>query len=104
MLKGANVNGAVREGQNVTLNRLSQGQPSLEAWSMEGPAEKQEATSAVASLSGRGDWIRTSDHLHPMQVRYRAALHPENSLSRIRADPHTVKTRTGYAVPLGARK
>ena len=26
---------------------------------------------------GRGDWIRTSDHLHPMQVRYRAALHPE---------------------------
>ena len=25
----------------------------------------------------RGDWIRTSDHLHPMQVRYRAALHPE---------------------------
>ncbi len=35
-----------------------------------------------ASIAGRGDWIRTSDHLHPMQVRYRAALHPENDLSR----------------------
>ena len=26
---------------------------------------------------GRVDWIRTSDHLHPMQVRYRAAPPPE---------------------------
>ena len=26
---------------------------------------------------GRGDWIRTSDHLHPMQVRYQAAPRPE---------------------------
>ncbi len=25
---------------------------------------------------GRDDWIRTSDPLHPMQVRYRAALRP----------------------------
>ena len=25
----------------------------------------------------RDDWIRTSDPLHPMQVRYQAALHPE---------------------------
>jgi peptidoglycan/LPS O-acetylase OafA/YrhL len=25
----------------------------------------------------RDDWIRTSDHLHPMQVRYRTALRPE---------------------------
>ena len=29
---------------------------------------------------GRGDWIRTSDPLHPMQVRYRAAPRPEESL------------------------
>jgi hypothetical protein len=29
--------------------------------------------------SGRGDWIRTSDHLHPMQVRYQAALRPESA-------------------------
>ncbi len=28
-------------------------------------------------LSGRGERIRTSDHLHPMQVRYQAALRPE---------------------------
>jgi hypothetical protein len=27
----------------------------------------------------RDDWIRTSDPLHPMQVRYRAALRPVNS-------------------------
>ena len=26
---------------------------------------------------GRDDWIRTSGPLHPMQVRYRAAPHPE---------------------------
>lgn len=25
----------------------------------------------------RDDWIRTSDLLHPMQTRYRAALRPE---------------------------
>ncbi len=28
-------------------------------------------------MSGRGDWIRTSGPLHPMQVRYQAAPHPE---------------------------
>ena len=27
--------------------------------------------------NGRGDWIRTSDPLHPMQVRYQTALHPD---------------------------
>ncbi len=26
---------------------------------------------------GRGEKIRTSDPLHPMQVRYQAALHPD---------------------------
>ena len=29
------------------------------------------------SLICRGDWIRTSDHQHPMLVRYRTALHPD---------------------------
>jgi hypothetical protein len=29
------------------------------------------------SIFCRDDWIRTSDPLHPMQVRYRAALRPE---------------------------
>jgi hypothetical protein len=28
-------------------------------------------------LISRDDWIRTSDPLHPMQMRYRAALRPE---------------------------
>ena len=40
----------------------------------------QNATVARARGSrtvGRDDWIRTSDHLHPMQMRYQAALHPE---------------------------
>ncbi len=27
--------------------------------------------------NGRGDWIRTSDLLRPMQVRYQAAPHPD---------------------------
>ena len=31
--------------------------------------------------AGRGDWIRTSDPLHPMQVRYQAALHPDLPLA-----------------------
>ncbi len=28
-------------------------------------------------ISGRGGGIRTRDPLHPMQVRYQAALHPD---------------------------
>ena len=31
-------------------------------------------------LNGRGERIRTSDHLHPMQVRYQAALRPEQEI------------------------
>ncbi len=27
---------------------------------------------------GRGDWTRTSDPLHPMQVRYQTAPHPDH--------------------------
>ena len=30
-------------------------------------------------LIGRGEMIRTSDPLHPMQVRYQAALRPDRS-------------------------
>ena len=29
------------------------------------------------TVSGRGDWIRTSDPLRPRQVRYQAALRPD---------------------------
>lgn len=28
-------------------------------------------------FNGRGDWIRTNDHLNPIQVRYQAALRPD---------------------------
>ena len=34
---------------------------------------------------GRGGEIRTHDHLHPMQVRYQAALRPGNDADYIRA-------------------
>ena len=30
----------------------------------------------ILVFDGRGDWIRTSDHLTPSQVRYQAALRP----------------------------
>ena len=30
--------------------------------------------------NGRGDWIRTSDPLRPRQVRYQAALRPDNTI------------------------
>ena len=33
----------------------------------------------TALLVGRGEMIRTSDPLHPMQVRYQAALRPDRS-------------------------
>ena len=29
---------------------------------------------------GRGDWTRTSDPLHPMQVRYQTAPHPDRRI------------------------
>lgn len=32
----------------------------------------------IIEKSGRGDWIRTNDHLLPKQIRYQAALHPEH--------------------------
>ena len=30
----------------------------------------------------RDDWIRTSDHTHPMRVRYQTAPHPESGLQK----------------------
>ncbi len=34
-------------------------------------------------MIGRGERIRTSDHLHPMQVRYQTALHPDNETNKV---------------------
>jgi hypothetical protein len=46
------------------------------------PVSGNHEMSAFSALSRSGgqcrvDWIRTSDHLHPIQVRYRAAPPPE---------------------------
>ena len=30
----------------------------------------------------RDDWIRTSDHAHPMRVRYQTAPHPEKGMQK----------------------
>ena len=35
-----------------------------------------------AQKRGRGDWIRTSDLLNPIQVRYQAALRPDRFVLR----------------------
>ena len=41
-------------------------------------AKKENEPFPTRFLSGRGDWIRTSDPLTPSQVRYQAALRPED--------------------------
>jgi hypothetical protein len=40
-------------------------------------------TIGLTIKSGRGDWIRTNDHLLPKQIRYQAALHPEQIMRHI---------------------
>ena len=45
-----------------------------------GKNSKASEFSEALILLGRDGEIRTHDPLHPMQVRYRAALHPEVSL------------------------
>ena len=37
------------------------------------------APASSLEFDGRGEKIRTSDPLHPMQVRYQAALRPDSS-------------------------
>ena len=39
--------------------------------------QKAPDRSEALILLSRDDWTRTSDPLHPMQVRYRAAPHPD---------------------------
>ena len=41
---------------------------------------KKHLPRAGVNIIGRGERIRTSDPLHPMQVRYQAALRPDNCL------------------------
>jgi len=49
--------------------------PAANFQKMRPPTALRTSGRSGASLS-RDDWIRTSDHLHPKQVRYQAALHP----------------------------
>jgi hypothetical protein len=49
---------------------------------------------------GRGDWIRTSDHLHPMQVRYQAALRPDLRASIAEMPARTRLQRSASRTPL----
>ena len=44
--------------------------------------------------NGRGERIRTSDHLHPMQVRYQAALRPEQTVNYSKQNNQTLETIT----------
>ena len=47
--------------------------------------------------SGRGERIRTSDHVHPMHVRYQAALRPEGAdYSRATRNNDKTFTRWNY--------
>src|SRR3954470_10118925 len=67
--------------------------------SSEREAEKTTATqeiSQVAVLSGRGDWIRTSDHQTPSLVRYQAALRPDIGTT-------SATTASGREVPAVSR-
>ena len=52
--------------------------------SFPGCARKTKGSAATNRLTlesiGRGGGIRTRDPLHPMQVRYQAALHPDEAL------------------------
>ncbi len=41
---------------------------------------KKGAVKLPFPILGRGEKIRTSDPLHPMQVRYQAALRPERQI------------------------
>ena len=45
---------------------------------------------ASCSVFGRGDWIRTSDLLNPIQVRYQAALRPATMLAIVAVERETV--------------
>ncbi len=58
--------------------------PPLQKQAFDGRTENKNCHAEAWQLQlffvGRGDWIRTSDHQHPMLIRYRTALHPENFL------------------------
>ena len=78
------------------------------------PSSKLDASSSKNKTSAmrrlrqsmcRDDWIRTSDPLHPMQVRYRAALRPENTRKRTWSPfgTYSLELHGNCTVPGGAK-
>ena len=64
----------------------------------------------LRQLIGRDDKIRTCDPLHPMQVRYRAALRPEKICNlrygwvtenepEIRSETYPIELHQDYTIP-----
>ena len=50
---------------------------------MTGPSRIDQEGPFRGQIGGRGDWIRTSDLLNPIQVRYQAALRPDRFVLRM---------------------
>ncbi len=53
------------------------GRPQPNEWAAENKTGRIPCEDRPVVMHGRGGGIRTRDPLHPMQVRYQAALHPE---------------------------
>ena len=55
-------------------------------------ANKKSRHSVPGFLVCRGDWIRTSDLLHPMQARYQAAPHPVLKSETLKSETPKLET------------
>ena len=62
-------------------------------------SEMKKAKQNCLAFPGRDDWIRTSDHTHPMRVFYQAELHPEIIFS-IRTSGHPASGGIFYQAEL----
>ena len=70
-----------RDDVRAEMRRLF-GRGNLEGWYLATRDEGRRTPSRATApgVSGRGDWIRTSDLLLPKQVRYQAALRPDGDV------------------------
>jgi hypothetical protein len=71
--------------QSIAGSPNSSDIPPTLAVSGSGDTKKDSLTSAVSESLSRGDWIRTSDLLNPIQGVWRGNLSENASLSRLRA-------------------
>ncbi len=61
----------------LNLEMGSKLQQNLGVFEIQGfPTKKPNNMFGFSALACRDDWIRTSDHTHPMRVRYQTAPHP----------------------------